>query len=319
MKAPLFSSYRQGENRVTSSILAVLERIDMARVEQLLAAASGESALEMVQFRNQPAGRHAVPDAEIKASFHYLFEVKTSHSAVSRDQLLRHLELFETAARWQKLFVLTPDAEMPEEVAAVPDSRVTWINFASFDQAIEDLLSDSIEPPSDREGFLLRELRHLLDAEGLVAPAEDTLVVAAAEAYPAYGKYSAYLCQVGRSFREGIRYLGFYTHKEIKPEFGMIEQRIPVLSITQAVADEYAQKGDQEARRVVELIEQQLRDRTPWAGNEHQVFLLSAVNSPKTIKLAAPIAHAGHSAWTRSQRYLRSVDIQAGITTTDQL
>ena len=65
MKAPLFSSYRQGENRVTSSILAVLERIDMARVEQLLAAASGESALEMVQFRNQPAGRHAVPDASV--------------------------------------------------------------------------------------------------------------------------------------------------------------------------------------------------------------------------------------------------------------
>lgn len=60
-KAPLFSTYRQGENRVTSSILAVLERIDFGRVEELLAAASGESVLEMVRFVNQPRGLRSVP------------------------------------------------------------------------------------------------------------------------------------------------------------------------------------------------------------------------------------------------------------------
>ena len=30
IKTPLFSTYRQGENRVTSSMLAVFERIDLA-------------------------------------------------------------------------------------------------------------------------------------------------------------------------------------------------------------------------------------------------------------------------------------------------
>jgi hypothetical protein len=32
-KAPLFSTYRQGENRVTSSLMAVFERVDLSIVE----------------------------------------------------------------------------------------------------------------------------------------------------------------------------------------------------------------------------------------------------------------------------------------------
>lgn len=40
-KSPLFSSYRQEENRVTSSMLAVFERIDLSRLEILFGAASG--------------------------------------------------------------------------------------------------------------------------------------------------------------------------------------------------------------------------------------------------------------------------------------
>ena len=38
MSNPLFSTYSQGENRVTSSILAVLERLSFALVEQILQA-----------------------------------------------------------------------------------------------------------------------------------------------------------------------------------------------------------------------------------------------------------------------------------------
>jgi hypothetical protein len=52
-KNPLFSTYRQGENRVTSSMLAVFERIDPSLLEEILAAAAGESSLQMVSFANQ--------------------------------------------------------------------------------------------------------------------------------------------------------------------------------------------------------------------------------------------------------------------------
>lgn len=53
---PLQSTYRGGENRVTSSMLAVFERIDLGLVKALLAAAAGEAPLEVVQFVNQPPG-----------------------------------------------------------------------------------------------------------------------------------------------------------------------------------------------------------------------------------------------------------------------
>jgi hypothetical protein len=53
-KNPLFSTYRQRENRVTSSMLAVFERIDLSLLEAILAASAGEASLQMVTFTNQP-------------------------------------------------------------------------------------------------------------------------------------------------------------------------------------------------------------------------------------------------------------------------
>src|SRR6266540_3807537 len=91
-KNPLFSTYRQGENRVTSSMLAVFERIDLSLLETLLASAAGESSLAMVTFTNQPpsVGR-SVPDARISARFAYWFEVKTVRNALGLHQLTEHL------------------------------------------------------------------------------------------------------------------------------------------------------------------------------------------------------------------------------------
>jgi len=85
-KSPLFSTYRQGENRVTSSMLAVFERIDLSLLETLLAGAAGEAgAIQMVSFVNQPVGMGAsVPDARISASFAYWFEVKTVKTHCAR-------------------------------------------------------------------------------------------------------------------------------------------------------------------------------------------------------------------------------------------
>ena len=51
----IFSSYRQGENRVTSTMLAVFERIGIGLVERIIAAAVGEASLEMVTYANQPS------------------------------------------------------------------------------------------------------------------------------------------------------------------------------------------------------------------------------------------------------------------------
>jgi hypothetical protein len=67
---PLLSTYRTGENRVTSSTMAVFERIDLALVQELLRAVTGMgSELQAVSFENQVAAPDTVPDAQISARF----------------------------------------------------------------------------------------------------------------------------------------------------------------------------------------------------------------------------------------------------------
>lgn len=117
-RTPLFSTYRQGENRVTASLLAVFQRIDLGFVEQLLARACGESSLEMVAFRNQvPGAGKSAPDAAITGSFRYLFEVKTSPNVVKGEQLSSHLKDLTGAFKDERLFVLTPDSAQPPGIS----------------------------------------------------------------------------------------------------------------------------------------------------------------------------------------------------------
>lgn len=61
MSKPLLSTYRTGENRVTSSTMAVFERIDLALVEELLRAVTGMgSELQAVSF-GRTRSRWATP------------------------------------------------------------------------------------------------------------------------------------------------------------------------------------------------------------------------------------------------------------------
>ncbi len=123
-KNPLFSTYRQGENRVTSSMLAVFERIDLSLLETILAAAAGESSLQMVSFTNQPPSKgRSVPDARISANFAYWFEVKTTRNALDSHQLAEHLTNLGEASgsNAERLFVITPDAEQPVAITACRD------------------------------------------------------------------------------------------------------------------------------------------------------------------------------------------------------
>ena len=64
----IFSTYSQNENRVTASLLAVLERVGLDITERIVAGATGEASLELVTFANQPSrGSAGIPDGEIRA------------------------------------------------------------------------------------------------------------------------------------------------------------------------------------------------------------------------------------------------------------
>ncbi|MGW8439205.1 hypothetical protein ACWGKS_29015 [Nocardiopsis sp. NPDC055879] len=321
---PLFSTYRQGENRVTSSMLAVFERIGLSLVEEILAKASGEATLETVTFTNQPkAGKGSVPDARISAGFTYLFEVKTVRGTADTQQLRGHLaNLEEGPGRY--LFVLTPDPERPVAVDVVQDRRVVWFNFAALDDAITAVLDDAFLAPSERDRFLLRELRALFDNDGLLT-SDEVVVVAASQAYPEYLESFAYICQPGRSFREGLTHMGFYAQQAIQPHLAHIFTREDHVLFTHEEALRREVNGERDAR-IADLIRSSLESGVREERQEYMVFLLSGPQDPETVVLEAPLANdtvvaSGRPwAWTMGQRYVSLAALRRpGVRTTSDL
>jgi hypothetical protein len=305
-KNPLFSTYRQGENRVTSSMLAVFERIDLSLLEAILASAAGESSLQMVSFTNQPPGiGHSIPDARISARFAYWFEVKTVRNALVAHQLTEHLSNLAGEGGDERLFVVTPDAEQPSVI--IDDPRVVWFNFQALHDAIDAAASDPVVGMSEQARFLLRELQALLVHDGLV-DSDEVVVVAARFAYPEYLKRGVYICQAERSFRDELTHLGFYAKGAIQTFVPRIRHREDLIAFTHETA--IARKGGSDTDRLIgDAIETDLAVGTREEGKQYQVFLLSQSDDADTVRLTQPIvndtvAESGRpTAWTRGQRY----------------
>jgi hypothetical protein len=324
-KNPLFSTYRQGENRVTSSMLAVFERIDLSVLEALLTAAAGEASLQTVSFVNQPVGKGAsVPDARISAHFAYWFEVKTAPNALAVSQLEEHLKSLEPGASGERLFVITPDASEPPAVAELGDARVVWFNFRGLYDAIDALLADVSGLVSEHARFLLRELQALLVEDGLVDN-DDVVVVAARVAYPEYLEHHVYVCQPNRAFRDGLTHLGFYAHGAIQPHIARILHRADPVPFTTEEAKR--RRGTATEGRVADAIDTLLSIGARTEGNEYGVFILTPPSDPRTVYLEAPIVNdtvAGPSgrpwAWTLGQRYTSLTRLsRPGVTKTSDL
>ncbi len=299
-------------------MLAVFERIDLAAVERLLQAASEDSSMELVRFENQPPAPRTVPDAAISASFHYFFEVKRVRGGVDKLQLEGHLEGLKGRFRDERLFVVTPDDDLPPEIVDLGDDRVIWFSFRALSDAIDDLLADVSSMLADRETFLLRELQQLFEADGLLSLPEDVGIVAARFAYPFYRRHYAYRCPAGRSFRDGLRYLGFYIDKAIKREVPRILGRFDDVVVSDPSAAKYAESSDAIERRVAEIIRVTL-DEDPemfdWRG---QFFILSRPDDDETLMLDAPVVREEKGAWMQGgQRYVTSEALASARTTAD--
>ncbi len=321
---PLFSTYRQGENRVTSSMLAVFERIDLSLLETILPAAAGESSLQMVSFTNQPPGRgQSVPDARISARFAYWFEVKTARNALDAVQLREHSANLGTDGGDERLFVITPDFEQPSAIAETSNPRIVWFNFRALHDAIDAALGDP-EAASDQARFLLRELQALLVDEG-VLDSDDVVIVAARFAYPEYLKHGVYVCQAGRAFRGGLTHMGFYAAGEIQIHVARIRHRADHVTFTRQEAARL-RAGSEIDRQVADVIEASLTERSREEGQQYQVFLLSRDDEPDTVKLSQAIVNdtlteSGRPwAWTLQQRYVSLAGLTApGVTVTSDL
>lgn len=306
-------------------MLAVFERIDLSLLEAILAAAAGESSLQMISFTNQPPGRgHSIPDARISARFAYWFEVKTVRNALGAHQLTEHLSNLGSEGTDERLFVVTPDAEQPAVIAALNDPRVVWFNFQALHDAIDVAASDPVGTMSEQARFLLRELQALLVDDGLV-DSDDVVVVAARFAYPEYLKRSVYICQAERAFRDGLTHLGFYADGAIQTHVPRIRNREDLITFSHEAAA--LRKGGSDVDRLIgDVIEDDLAEGTREEGKQYQVFLLSQPDDPDTVRLAQPIANdtvaeSGRPwAWTMGQRYVSLAGLtRPGVAVTSDL
>lgn len=204
---------------------------------------------------------------------------------------------------------------LPAAVDDLDNSRVAWFSFAALSDAIDTALADSTATVSEQARFLLREFQALLVEDGLL-DTDDVVVVAAREAYPEYLRHSAYVCQPGRSFREGLTHMGFYTHGAIQPEVPRIRFREDDVLFTPAKV-ERRREGEEHDRRVAELIEVLLREGPRQQGEASQVFLLTPPDDPDTIPLEHKIvndtvAASGRTwAWTMDQCYVSMTRLTA--------
>ena len=261
----IFSTYSQGENRVTSSILAVIRSLSLDRIERILGALLEQSEMEFVRFENQPSkGGDGVPDAIIQSSFRLLIETKTVRDGLNLPQLKRHLtRLDEAKEQSALLLILTPDGERPALVDELGDERAIWASFALLSQAIDELLGENKEVVSEREAFLLRELQAMLEAEGLLADPNDIVIVAARRAWKTYQAQHAYICQPRRSFRS-VKRIGFYSRGNIYPLVPLILSR----------HDDVVFERSVNTGALGELVDRILDSDDSRIGQRHMVFLL---------------------------------------------
>jgi hypothetical protein len=314
MPTNLFSTYSTSENRVTSSILAVLRSLSMDRCQRLLGALLEKPEFELVRFQDQPsAGGPGVPDALIRASCSVLIETKLVPNALGRQQLERHLERLRGMGESElDLLALTPDVDTPRVIHEIGDPLISWASFAALDQAVEELLTDPQEVISEREAFLLRELQAMLAREGLVASAKDVLVVAASEAWPEYQAYSTYVCQPGRTF-QSVGRMAFYTDGAIQP----------LVPIIREVHDRVPFERGLHDGALGAIVERLLEKTSRIEGADYKVMLLSGPDDPETGRLEALVRNdlrssSGRtSAFTQGQRYVSWDRLQAASVTSE--
>ena len=229
MTTPLFSTYRQGENRVTATCLAVLQRLSQPSMDRILRTLLGEDTFSLVSFENQPRAKESVPDAIIRGSTIWV-ETKTQRESVSLSQIERHLQV---VTEGQRLLVLTPDDDRPAVLDEVDDSkgRLAWSNFSTLHEVIRDIVNDEEDPPSEREAYLLNELVLMLRHDGLLDRPANVAVVAASSGWEMYMNLPVYRCALTLPLRTGIEYMAFYSGGEIKPTVPRVRAMVESLNL----------------------------------------------------------------------------------------
>ena len=288
MTIPLFATYRQQENLVTSTFMAALQRLSLPNMDRILQALLDEKEdFRLVTFENQPKFEHSTPDARIGTGPGIVIETKTARDAVGRRQVRNHLKGLRDG---EYLLLLTPDDGPPSAVGI--DDRIVWSNFNTLSGVIEEILrgGDNIEdePPSEREAFLLRELNLMLNRLGLTLSPEDrVMVVPAAQAWPMYKQLGGYRREPDISYRPSD-HMAFYTNGQIMPSVPRIKSMVESINMTrQADINELDNPQKEHALELRERIDS--TGQGDKFDNDFMVMFLSGPADDETLKLEKPI------------------------------
>ena len=293
MTTPLFSTFRQGENRVTGTLLAVLQRLSLPNTDRILRTLLEEDSFSLVSFKNQVKTEWSVPDALIRMGpdLHAIWiETKTAPNQLNTCQIKNHLK---SVGEGEKLLVLTPDNDRPAVLDQLEcrQDRVVWSNFDTLAEAIKEILDDVDEPPTEREGFLLRELIAMLQSDGLLSTGPMVAIVAASSGWPMYQDVPAYRCALTLPLRSAgqMDYLGFYAQGQIKPVVPKVLGMIDQINLTDEA--QVSSLEGPEKDLACDLLQRIGGDRERLAlfAGDFKVVFLSRPEDSETVKLEAPI------------------------------
>ena len=146
---------------------------------------------------------------------------------------------------------------------------------------------------------------------------EDTVVVAARNAWALYEQVYAYVCQPGRAFRTVDR-IAFYAGREIKKDVPKVLHRRDNVEWTPDEADRLRKSDDRFDRKIAQVID--VARTTNWTGGLYQVFLLTRPSDPAHRQLSACLPHGGNgrgSAFTQRERYVSLHSLELAESTED--
>lgn len=348
---PIFSTYSQQENRVTSTIMAVLERLPFRIVEVILQRLIEADGTEnLLKFENQSQGKKnnssgSIPDAFIGASFGFWIETKIRRNTLKSQQLERHLDHVNDDGAKRKyenryLLVITPDIKKPECIARIcgnngNNNSLCWVNFSDFCEIISRIADHNQNEWKENLGFLLaerdrdllKELYHFIkETKGLLGE-DEVLIIPARVAFDEFKKYGAYVCQQNRPFRY-ITHIGFYRNKRIERNFPKVIARFDSLRLTGNIIEDNDDRlvpdqkdllkryGDKLCDLYNKIKRDGYRTTDELGFDDYQIFLLDAKNG---IILDEAIRHERGGAWVQGQRYIPLAALDKSPKTTDDL
>lgn len=301
MPKSIFSQYKQGENRVTASILAIFEKISFRLVEKILQILCEDSNQSVLTFENQFKADGCVPDARIQGSFVYLIETKIVCNAFPNDnpkhQLRMHLQaLDEESAKHKRLFVLTPDRDRPDIIDKIGSDLIRWASFNDLYEAIREVtasngsedggswLESDLPIVTEQERFLLRELVQMLFAERLIGvdSSDSVLVVPARGAIHEYESLAVYRCQPNRTFRS-VPYIAFYHGRKIDRRIAkVLGKPIENVMLSEEGIESDPNLSVETKQKLQELVQKMRAKNNPNLNEFYKIFFLSSSDSTET-------------------------------------